>query len=121
MHFTTYLGVALSFLAVSSGLPTSQPQQKHCNALIETSPWLVTGMIVYNAEPTAPVGSSIQFHVSDTNPGLEFETRCNITMPVGTGAKPEDTLRWQPCDYKRVRFLYQPGNLQLSRSYDDDW
>jgi hypothetical protein len=121
MHFTTHFAAGLSLIAVSSGLPTSQPQQKRCHALIETTPWQVTGMIVYNAGPTAPVGSSVQFHVSDTNPGLAFETICNMTMPVGTGSRPEDTHRWQSCDYKRVRFFYQPGNLQLSRTYNDDW
>jgi len=121
MHFLTYLGASLSLLAVSHSLPTSQPEQKRCNALVETAPWLVTGIIVYNAKPASPVGSSIQFHVCDTNPGLEFSTACNMTMPAGTGSKPEDTHRWYSCDDKSVRFLFQPKNLQLSRSYDDDW
>jgi len=121
MHFLTYLGGGLSFLSVSSGLPTSQPKQKRCDALIEYAPWHVSGIIVYNAEATAPVGSSIQFHVSDTNPGLEFDTMCVLSMPVGTGSKPEDTHLWQSCENKQVRFLYRLGNLQLSRSYQDDW
>ena len=121
MHFLTYLAAGLPFLSASNGFPNSQAEQKRCNALIEYAPWHVTGIIVYNAEPAAPVGSSIQFHVSDTNPGLEFDTMCKLSMPTGTGSKPEDTHRWQTCDDKRLRFLYQPGNLQLSRSYRDDW
>lgn len=121
MHFLTHLGTGLSLLSASSGLPTSQPRQKHCDALIEYAPWHVSGIVVYNAEPAAPVGSSIQFHVSDNNPRLEFDTICKLSMPVGTGSKPEDTHRWHACDDKRVRFLYRPGNLQLSRSYKDDW
>jgi hypothetical protein len=121
MHFLAYLGAGLSFLSVSSGLPTSQPKQKQCDALIEYAPRHVSGIVVYNAEPAAPVGSSIQFHVRDTNPRLEFETMCKLSMPVGTGSKPEDTHRWHTCEDKRVRFLYQLGNLQLSRSYRDDW
>lgn len=121
MHFLTYLGAGLSLPSVSSGLPTSQPKQKHCEALIEYAPWHVSGIVVYNAEPAAPLGSSIEFRVRDTNPRLEFNTKCELFMPVGTGSKPEDTHRWHACEDKRVRFLYQPGNLRLSRSYRDDW
>jgi hypothetical protein len=121
MHSITHLAAGLSLLAVSNSLPTSQPEQKRCNALIETKPWHVSGIIVYNAEPTAPVGSSIQFHVSDNNPGLEFDTMCEWSLPAGTGSPPGVPHRWYSCKDERVHFLYQVGSLQLSRSYDDDW
>lgn len=121
MNILTYLSTGLSLLSLSKALPSSQPRQAPCNALIETSPWHVSGIIVYDAEPTAPVGSYIQFHVIDTNPGLEFDTMCGIAMPAGTGWRPEMAQGWHPCQDGRVRFLYQLGTLQLSRSYDDDW
>lgn len=121
MYFLTYLGAGLSFLSAASGLPISQPKQKHCDALIEYAPWHVSGIVVYNAEPAAPLGSSIEFHVRDTNPRLEFETKCQLFIPIGTGWMPGDTHRWHTCEDKRVRFLYRPRNLQLSRSYRDDW
>ncbi|GAB7330862.1 hypothetical protein MBLNU13_g02394t2 [Cladosporium sp. NU13] len=120
MYFLTYLGAGISCLSASSGLPTSQPKQKRCDALIEYAPWHVSNIVVYNAEPTAQKGSSIEFNVRDTNPCLDFDTKCERSMPVGTGLKPEDTHRWYTCEDKRVRFLYQPGNLKLSRSYRDD-
>lgn len=121
MHLLAYLSTGLPLLSLSHALPASKPRQEPCNALIETSPWHVSGMIIYNAESTAPVGSYIQFHVSDTNSGLEFDTSCGISMPVGTGSKPEDAQGWHPCEDGRVGFLYQPGTLQLRRSYVDDW
>ena len=121
MYFLTYLGAGLSFLSASNGLPTSQPKQKRCDALIEYAPWHVSGIVVYNAEPAAPLGSSIEFQVRDTNPRLEFETKCELSMPIGTGWMPEDTHHWHTCEDKRVRSLYRPGSLQLNRSYRDDW
>jgi hypothetical protein len=127
MHSLTVMSTILSLSTLSFTLPTSPPQDGPCNALIETSPWHVTSFVVLNALPAAPTGSSIHFHVSDTNPGLEFETSCGLTMPQGTGTRPEEAQGWQACDDDRVRFLYQanhdgvPGNLQLRRSYVDDW
>ena len=121
------MSTILSLSTLSFTLPTSPPQDGPCNALIETSPWHVTSFVVLNALPAAPTGSSIHFHVSDTNPGLEFETSCGLTMPQGTGTRPEEAQGWHACDDDRVRFLYQanhdgvPGNLQLRRSYVDDW
>jgi hypothetical protein len=121
MHLLAYLSTGLSLFSLSTSLPSSQPRHQHCNALIETSPWHVSSIVVYNAEPAAPVGSSIHFQVSDTNPGLEFDTFCGVSMPAHTGSKPEDAQGWHPCEDGRVRFSYQLGSLQLSRSYDDDW
>jgi hypothetical protein len=121
MHLLTYLGTGLSLVVLSNSLPTSQPRKEHCNALIETSPWHVSDIVVYKADSTASVGSSIHFHVSDTNLGLEFDTSCGVSMPTHTGSKPEDAQGWHPCEDGRVRFFYQLGSLQLSRSYYDDW
>ena len=121
MHFLAYLGAGLTFLSASGGLPTSQSKQKHCDALIEYAPWHVSNIVVKNAGYAAPNGFSIEFHVSDTNPRLEFDTMCRFPTATGAASKPEDTHRWHSCEDKRVRFLYQPGNLQLSRSYRDDW
>jgi hypothetical protein len=127
MNSFTILSTILSLSTLSYTLPTSQPRDGPCNALIETSPWHVSNFIVLNALPTAPTGSSIHFHVHDTNPGLEFETVCGLAMPQGTGTRPEEATGWHPCDDDRVRFLYQAGhddvqgNLQLRRSYVDDW
>lgn len=121
MHFLMYLGAGLSSLSVASGLPTSHSDQKRCDALIEYTPWHVSNIVVKNAEYAASNGFSIEFHVSDTNPRLEFDTVCRFPTAAGTGSKPEDTHRWHSCEDKRVRFLYLPGNLQLGRSYRDDW
>ena len=127
MHSLTVLSTILSLSTLSYTLPTSQPRDGPCNALIETSPWHVSSFVILSALPTAPTGSTIHFHVSDTNPGLELETSCGLTMPRGTGTRPEEAKGWHPCEDDRVRFLYQaghdvvPGNLQLRRSYVDDW
>lgn len=121
MYFLTYLGAGLSVLSAASSLPISQQKQKHCDALIEYAPWHVSGIVVYNTEPAAPLGSSIEFHVRDTNPRLDSETKCQLSMPIGTGWMPEDTHHWHTCEDKRVRSLYRPGSLQLNRSYRDDW
>ena len=127
MHSLTVLSTILSLSTLSCTLPTSQPRDGPCNALIETSPWHVSSFVILSALPTAPTGSTIHFHVSDTNPGLELETSCGLTMPRGTGTRPEEAKGWHPCEDDRVRFLYQaghdvvPGNLQLRRSYVDDW
>jgi hypothetical protein len=122
MHFLTYLGTSLSLLSVSAGLPTSLQSRDDCNALIEHSGWQISGIVVCNAEASAPVGSYIQFHVSDTNPGLEFETNCGASMPAGTGTKPEEaTGGWTTCENKQLRFQYSPETIQLSRVYEDPW
>jgi len=54
-------------------------------------------------------------------------------MPEGTGSRPEQAQGWHPCEDNRVRFLYRSedsdwpeniektGNLQIRRSYLDDW
>lgn len=121
MLSSTYLGSALSLALLAHALPISQPRQEPCKALIETAPWHITDMVVVNALPNAPTGSAIHFHVTDTNPGLEFDTSCGVSMPVGTGSRPEEAQGWHPCDDGRARFLYQPGSLQIRRSYLDDW
>lgn len=127
MHSLTVLSTILSLSPLSYTLPTSYPKDGPCNAIIETSPWHVSDFVILNVLPTAPIGSSIHFHVSDTNVGLEFETSCGLTMPPGTGTRPKEAKRWHPCEDDRVRFLYTaghyvvPGNLQLRRSYIDDW
>jgi hypothetical protein len=127
MHSITALSTILSMGTLSYTLPTTEPRYGPCNALIETSPWHVSNLVILNSLPTAPTGSSIHFHVHDNNPGLEFETVCGLAMPPGTGTRPEEATGWHPCDDDKVRFLYQadqdgvPGNLQLRRSYVDDW
>lgn len=117
MNTLIYLHVLMT---VALALPTPQGQEP-CNALIETLPWQISNVVVLNNLPTAPTGSSIHFHISDKNPGLEFETDCGVSMPQGTGARPEEAQGWHSCDDVQVRFLYQPGNLQIRRSYVDDW
>lgn len=117
MNILIYLSL---FVAFALALPTPQGQEP-CKALIETSPWQISNIVVFNNLPTAPTGSSIHFHVSDKNPGLEFEIECGVSLPQGTGARPEEAQGWHPCDNDQVRFLYQPGNLQIRRSYIDDW
>lgn len=121
MHVFSFLAAGLSFLSLGNALPVSQQAGEPCNALIETSPWHISDITVFNALPTAPRGSYIQFHILDTNPGLEIKTSCGVSMPVGTGSRPEEAAGWHPCEDGRVRFLYQPGNLQVRRSYLDDW
>jgi hypothetical protein len=121
MYLLTYLGTGMTLLSLSNALPTVRPGKEHCHALIETSPWQVSSIVVYNAMPAAAFGSFICFRVRDTNPGLDFDTTCSINMPAGTGLKPDDSPGWHVCDDERVGFLYQSGNLQLRRSYVDDW
>lgn len=127
MRSLAALSTILSLSTLSYTLPTSQPRDGPCNALIETSPWHVSNFVILNALPTAPTGSSIHFRVSDTNHGLELKTSCGLNMPVGTGTRPEEAQGWHPCEDDRMRFLYQAGNaqvsgnLQLRRSYLDNW
>lgn len=110
----------LAVLSLTYAHPTPQTSQP-CNALIEETPWHISDINVFNAAAASPSGSSVSFNVADTNPGLEFETICGISMPAGTGARPEEAGGWHPCTNGRVAFLYTPGNLQVKRSYLDDW
>ena len=112
MHLYTMLIVAL-ISSLSHALP--------CVTLIERSPWHVSWLMVRNALPSSPTGSSIHFHVDDTNAGLELDTSCRGTTPVGTGLKPEDAQHWVPCEDERISFFHEPGRLQLKRTYIDDW
>lgn len=121
MHTFNFLAAGLSIFSLGQALPVSQQAKEACNALIETSPWHISDIVVFNALPTAPRGSYIHFHILDTNPGLEIETSCGVSMPVNTGSRPEEATGWHPCEDGRVRFLYQPGTLQIRRSYLDDW
>jgi len=133
MYSLTVLSTIFSLGTLSYTLPTSQPRDGPCNALIETSPWHVSNLVILDALPTAPTGSSIRFRVHDTNYGLEFETSCGLTMPEGTGSRTEQAQGWHPCEDDRVRFLYRsdgsklpdkvekPGNIQIRGSYVDDW
>lgn len=107
----------LSVLSLGNALPTPQA----CDALIEYVPWHVSGITVFNALQTAPTGSSVHFHVSDTNPRLEFETECGVSMPSNTGSRPEDAKGWHPCDNPTMRFQYTPDNILIQRLYKDDW
>ena len=110
-----YMQIFIALIPLSNGL--EQP----CNTLVESLPWHISWLMVRTALPSCSTGSSIQFHINDTNIGLELDTRCRGTMPVGSGLKPEDASSWVPCEDKRVRFLYQPEYLQIARSYIDDW
>ncbi|KAM0717069.1 hypothetical protein Q7P37_006921 [Cladosporium fusiforme] len=116
MHLILYL---LTFFSLSYAYPTLQDRQT-CNALIEQTPWLITNLKVFVASPESPSSSSLSFHIVDANPGLEFETNCEITMPIGTGARPDQAEGWHPCEVGHVYFLFQPGELQVKRGYKDD-
>lgn len=117
MHYNIFRnGMVLTF-----ALSNAAQHGKRCNALIETSPWRISDFLVRNALPTASTGSSIHFHITDTNKGLEFQTSCGGTMPVGTDLAPDKAYGWQQCEDERVSFLYQQSNIQIRRSYVDDW
>ena len=114
MHFSSSLGVALMSFAFSHGLPTFRTNEQPCDALVETSPWYVSDIIVRNSPSTASTGFSIQFRISDENPGLELNTFCTDGLPAQTSG-------WQSCEDKQMRFRYNLGNLLIRRSYLDDW
>lgn len=134
MNHSGLLSIALAFICfymVSALEPLQFPMtpvsrslqdgKGDCDALIEVSPWHVSSVVVRNTPATAETGSSIHFHISDTNPGLEFETCCWNVMPSRSSTNPADVHGWFPCEDKRVRFLYRLGHLQIRRSYIDDW
>jgi len=121
------LRVMLSLCSLSHTLLASQPEMGSCNALMEIIPWQISDVVVLDALPTTPVHHSIHFRVRDINPGLEFDTYCRWPLPVVIGSRPEEAQSWHQCEDGRVGFLYQPsslhraGNLQIRRSYLDDW
>jgi hypothetical protein len=90
---------------------------RRCVALIETYPWYVSDVLVWNALPPASNGSFIYFHITDINKGLEFGTSCESTLPPRT----DSTHDWQRCEYENVSFRYQHDSIQIRRSYVDDW
>jgi hypothetical protein len=114
MHFASSLGVVLTFFAFSHGFPTFRRNEQSCDALVETSPWHVSDIVVQNSPSTASTGVSIQFRISDENPGLELNTFCTDGLPAQTSG-------WQSCEDKQMRFRYNLGNLLIRRSYLDDW
>lgn len=120
MHFARYvvLITITSIAHLTHGFPTSS---KPCAALIETSPWYVSDMLVWKTLPNASISSLIHFHLSDVNFGLALETSCGGAIPVEIGSRPGQAQGWIPCEDTRVRFLYRTGNLQVQRSYLDEW
>jgi hypothetical protein len=83
-----------------------------CVALIETYPWYVSDVLVWNASPSASNGSFIYFHILDTNMGLEFGTSCESSIPPKTGT----AHGWQHCEHDNVSFRYQHHSIQIRRS-----
>lgn len=114
MYCSTSFGVILSLLTFSHALPTFKSNEKSCDALIEKDPWHVSDLIVQDSPSAASTGFSIQFRVSDHNPGLELDTFC-------TGRLPFRGVGWQLCEDKQMRFRYNSENLLIQRSYIDDW
>jgi hypothetical protein len=114
MRYSTSLGVTLSLLAFSDGLPTSKSNEQSCDALIERVPWHVSDLIVQDSPSAASTGFSIKFRISDNNPGLELDTFCTDRLQLGR-------VGWQSCDDEQMRFRYNPENLLIQRSYIDDW
>jgi hypothetical protein len=127
MLYSPFLSTILSLCSFSCSLPIRQWGAGSCNALLEISPWQISDIVVRGDLLPGPTGSSIQFRAQDINPGLEFETYCRWSSPVVTGPRCQETRSWHPCENERVRFLYQrsnldrPDNLQIRRSYFDDW
>jgi len=127
MRHSSLLSAMLSLCPFSCSLPIPRQGAGSCNALLEISSWQISDMVVTDDPHLTLTGSSIQFRAQDINPGLEFETYCRWSSPAVTGPRCQETQGWHPCEDGRVRFLYQasdqdrPNNLQIRRSYLDDW
>jgi hypothetical protein len=114
MQFSTSFGAALAFLAFSHGFPTFRTNEQSCDALVETLSWHLSDIIVQDCPLTVSTSHSIQFRISDKNPGLELDTFCTDRLPA-------EISGWQSCEDKRMLFRYNSGNLLIRRSYLDDW
>ena len=114
MQFSTSLGVALTFFAFSHGFPAFRTNEQPCDALVETSSWHVSDIIVQDSPSLALTSHSIEFRISDESRGLELDTFC-------TDSSPDQTSGWQSCEDRQMHFRYNPGNLLIRRSYSDDW
>jgi hypothetical protein len=114
MQFSTSLGVALTFFAFSHGFPAFRTNEQPCDALVETSSWHVSDIIVQDSPSSASTSHFIQFRISDKNPGLELDTICTDKSPARISG-------WQSCEDRQMHFRYNPGNLLIRRSYFDGW
>jgi hypothetical protein len=124
---SSLLSAILSLCAFSYSFPIPEQGAGSCNALLEISPWQISDIVIVGDPHLALTGSSIQFRAKDNNHGLEFETYCRWSSPAITSPRCQETQGWHPCEDRSVRFLYQPSNLdrpnnlQIRRSYLDDW
>jgi len=122
MFTTNAISMLLAFITLFTAtiaIPTSTSLDtvKRCNALIETVPWQLVNIQLFNATVPGNSTSSINFHFCDTSPGLEIETECGYIFPSGQNATPA----YQPCVNQTIGFTYSDGLIQVAREYQDHW
>ncbi|KXT06129.1 hypothetical protein AC578_1276 [Pseudocercospora eumusae] len=95
----------------------------NCSALIEETPWSITNLATFSANPHPHSVSYIFFDFEDTNSGLETKTQCQFYLPAGTNASAltaggQET--YHGCVDEDVRFSWDGKVLKVERWYRDE-
>jgi len=92
---------------------------KRCDALIETIPWQLSNIQLYNNTSPDAIPSSISFHFCDQSPRLQLDTECKYPFQPGESGTPGPG--YQPCANDSIGFTYGNGLIQIERHYEDPW
>lgn len=111
-------GLIAFFITTVLAAPTTN-LDKRCDALIETVPWQLVNVQLFNATTTGTTPSSISFHFCDQSPRLELETECSYTFQPGESGTPGPG--YEPCANDTIGFTYNDGLIQVERHYEDPW
>ncbi|KXT13471.1 hypothetical protein AC579_8625 [Pseudocercospora musae] len=95
----------------------------NCSALIEETPWSITNIVTFSANPHPHSVSYFLFDFEDTNTGLETKTQCQFYLPAGTNSSAltaggQDT--YHGCVDEDVRFAWDGKALKVQRWYEDE-
>lgn len=123
MHLSSSLLAATAIL--TTGAQALIAAHLSAASLTESTPWKLSNILAYetatpaNETTNSTQPSSISFHFSDTNPGLQIETDCSRTVEAGGNLYDGE---WYLCDNKTVRLawaLTSDKTIQIQKGWDD--
>lgn len=119
MFATSAMSLLPAFIALLTSTTAAPTLNKRCDALIETIPWQLVNIQLFNATSPGPTPSSISFHFCDQSPRLELDTECSYVFVPGESSTPGPG--YQPCANDSIGFTYGNGVIQVERQYKDPW
>ncbi|EME89715.1 uncharacterized protein MYCFIDRAFT_193563 [Pseudocercospora fijiensis CIRAD86] len=95
----------------------------NCSAVIEETPWSITNIVTFSANPHPHAVSYFLFDFEDTNRGLEVKTQCQFYLPAGSNSTllaAGDGNDYHGCVDGDVRFAWDGNLLKVQRWYRDE-